>query len=109
MELSRRRLLQAACLLAAPWVAVGSLPAWSAPPVLLSVRHHGARGDGRARDTAAIQATIDYGTFADRETTDFSFALLRGRGVQHVGIVGPGRIDGNRRWRGGPKPIALKV
>jgi hypothetical protein len=22
--------------------------------------------------------------------------------------MGPGRIDGNRRWRGGPKPIALK-
>ena len=51
---------------------------------------------------------LAYEAFADRETTDFSFALLQGRGVQHVGIVGPGRIDGNRRSRGGPKPIALK-
>ena len=51
---------------------------------------------------------LEYATFADRETTDFSFALLQGRRVQHVGILGPGRIDGNRRSRGGPKPIALK-
>lgn len=28
--------------------------------------------------------------------------------LQHVGIFGPGRIDGNRTKRGGPKPIALK-
>lgn len=51
---------------------------------------------------------LEYESFADRETTDFSFALLQGRGLQHVGIDGPGRIDGNRRSRGGPKPIALK-
>jgi hypothetical protein len=51
---------------------------------------------------------LDYDSFADRETTDFSFALLQGRGVHHVAILGPGRIDGNRRSRGGPKPIALK-
>jgi glycosyl hydrolase family 28/pectate lyase-like protein len=51
---------------------------------------------------------LGYDTFADRETTDFSFALLQGRRLQHVSIVGPGRIDGNRRSRGGPKPIALK-
>jgi Pectate lyase superfamily protein len=124
------------------------------------VREHGARGDGRSKDTAAIQAAIDaaapggvvffppgdyvsgtlrlrdrlvlqlaagatlvaspddadfdphekleYATFADRETTDFRFALLQGRRLQHLDIVGPGRIDGNRRSRGGPKPIALK-
>ena len=51
---------------------------------------------------------LEYESFADRETTDFSFALLQGRGLQYVSIVGPGRIDGNRRSRGGPKPIALK-
>jgi hypothetical protein len=125
-----------------------------------SVRDHGARGDGKASDTAAIQRAIDaaapggvvlvppgeylsgtlhlrdrlvlrlaagatliasrddadfdpherleYQSFADHETTDFSFALLQGRRLQHVSIVGPGRIDGNRRSRGGPKPIALK-
>jgi hypothetical protein len=123
------------------------------------VRDHGARGDGKANDTAAIQRAIDaapggvvlfppgdyvsgtlhlrdrlvlrlaagatliaspddshfdayeklgYESFADRETSDFSFALLQGRTLQHLSIVGPGRIDGNRRSRGGPKPIALK-
>ena len=51
---------------------------------------------------------LAYKSFADRETTDFSFALLQGRALQHVAILGPGRIDGNRRSRGGPKPIALK-
>lgn len=51
---------------------------------------------------------LDYDAFADRETTDFHRALLRGRGLQHVSITGPGRIDGNRRSRGGPKLIALK-
>jgi polygalacturonase len=95
------------------------------------VRDHGARGDGKAKDTAAIQAaidaaapggvvffpsgdylsgtlrlrsrlrlrlaagatliaspddadfdpceTLDYEPFADRETSDFAFALLQGR------------------------------
>lgn len=49
-----------------------------------------------------------YETFADRETRDFSFALLQGRGLEEIAIVGPGRIDGNRRSREGPKPIALR-
>ena len=155
MDSSRRALLRGASLLALSW----PLPAGSGP-ARLGVREHGARGDGKAKDTAAIQAAIDragpggvvffppgdylsgtlrlrsrlvlrlaagatliaspddadfdphekleYESFADRETTDFSFALLQGRGLQHVTIDGPGRIDGNRRSRGGPKPIALK-
>src|SRR5262249_7290526 len=49
-----------------------------------------------------------YRSFADEETTDFSFALLRGQGLRNVRLLGPGRIDGNRTRRGGPKPIALK-
>ena len=152
---SRRALLRGASLLTVSW----PLPARSAP-TRLNVRDHGARGDGKAKDTAAIQAAIDaaspgsvvlfpsgdylsgtlrlrsriglqlaagatliaspndadfdphekldYETFTDRETTDFSFALLQGRGLDHVTISGPGRIDGNRRSRGGPKPLALK-
>jgi hypothetical protein len=158
MSLSRRALLRGAGLVAVPWLVTWPLQAGSAPAQ--NVREHGARGDGKARDTVAIQAAIDaaspggvvlfppgdyvsgtlhlrdrlvlklaagatlvaspddaefdpyeqldYDSFADRETTDFSFALLQGRGLHHVGIVGPGRIDGNRRSRGGPKPIALK-
>ena len=51
---------------------------------------------------------LAYESFADAETTDFAFALLRGRGLDDVAILGPGRIDGNRSWRTGPKPIALK-
>ena len=152
---SRRALLRGASLLALSW----PLPA-SSEPARLSVRDHGARGDGKTKDTAAIQAAIDaaapgsvvffpsgnylsgtlrlrsslvlrlaadatliaspddadfdpyeileYESFADRETTDFGFALLQGHRLQHVSIIGPGRIDGNRRSRGGPKPIALK-
>jgi hypothetical protein len=152
---SRRALLRGAGLLALSWPR----PAWS-EPVPSSVRDHGARGNGKVKDTAAIQAAIDaaapggvvyfpagdyvsgtlrlrsrlvlrlaagatlvasgddedfdpheeleYESFADRETTDFTFALLQGRGLQDLGLIGPGRIDGNRRSRGGPKPIALK-
>src|SRR5262249_34308102 len=51
---------------------------------------------------------LPYKSFADRETSDFTFALLQGRRLQQLSIIGPGRIDGNRRSRGGPKPIALK-
>jgi hypothetical protein len=159
VDTSRRALLRGAGLLSLPWLA-GSPRSARSEPAPLSVRAHGARGDGKVKDTAAIQAAVDaatpggvvffppgdylsgtlrlrshlvlhlaagatlvaspddadfdpyekleYETFADRETTDFTFALLQGRGLQHVGIVGPGRIDGNRRSRGGPKPIALK-
>src|SRR5437867_157542 len=52
---------------------------------------------------------LDYDSFSDEETTDFNFALIRGREVEHVAILGPGRIDMARTKRGGPKPIALKL
>ncbi|MBU6399754.1 MAG: right-handed parallel beta-helix repeat-containing protein [Verrucomicrobia bacterium] len=52
---------------------------------------------------------LSYHSFADSETTDFNFALLRGRDLEQVTLLGPGRIDGNRSKRGGPKPIALKL
>ena len=51
---------------------------------------------------------LDFKSYSDDETTDFHYALLRGQDVEHVGVVGPGTIDGNRIKRGGPKPIALK-
>jgi polygalacturonase len=51
---------------------------------------------------------LDYNSFSDQETTDFNFALLQGRDLDQISIVGPGQIDGNRAKRGGPKPIALK-
>jgi hypothetical protein len=159
VNLSRRAFLRGTGALTVPWLVASPLTARS-EPAPLSVRDHGARGDGKANDTAAIQHTIDaaapggvvlfppgdyvsgtlhlrdrlvlqltagatliasadnedfdpyekieYESFADRETTDFNFALLQGRRLQHLSILGPGRIDGNRRARGGPKPIALK-
>jgi len=159
VDLSRRALLRGVGLLTAWWVAPRRVSA-AGGSVQRNVREHGARGNGKAKDTAAIQAAIDaaapggvvffppgeyisgtlhlrsrvalrlaagavlvasandsdfdpyeelgYESFADRETTDFSFSLLQGRGAQQLTIDGPGRIDGNRRSRGGPKLIALK-
>ena len=51
---------------------------------------------------------LGYETFADDETSDHSFALIKGRDVKQIRLIGPGWIDGNRRKREGPKPIALK-
>jgi hypothetical protein len=159
VTLSRRVFLGGVGVFTASCLVSWPRRAWTAPAPR-SIRDHGARGDGKANDTAAIQAAIDaaapggvvffppgdylsgtlrlrerlvlklaagatlvaspedadfdphekldYDSFADRETTDFSFALLQGRRLQHLSIIGPGRIDGNRRSRGGPKPIALK-
>ena len=126
-----------------------------------NVRQFGAKGDGLAKDTKAIQAAVDtagalggtvhfppgnyfsgsvrlrshvtlfldagatlaasqdkadfdpyeklnFKSFSDEETTDFHYALVRGQDVEHIGITGPGTIDGNRTKRHGPKPIALK-
>ena len=126
-----------------------------------NVRQFGAKGDGQAKDTAAIQSAMEAAGVAggtvyvppgkylsgtvrfkshvtvfldagatlifspdrddfdplekldfkppdDDETSDFHYALLRGQNVEHVGVVGPGTIDGNRTKRKGPKPIAFK-
>jgi polygalacturonase len=126
-----------------------------------NVRQFGAKGDGLAKETKAIQAAIDaagafggtvyfppgkylsgtvrlksqvtlfldagatlaaspdkedfdpyeklnFKSFSDDETTDFHYALVRAQDVEHIGIIGPGAIDGNRTKRRGPKPIALK-
>jgi polygalacturonase len=51
---------------------------------------------------------LSFKSYSDDETTDFHYALLCGQDVEHVGVVGPGTIDGNRPKRHGPKPIALK-
>jgi len=159
VDLSRRALLRGVGGIISSWLVASPRDARGAPATR-NVRDHGARGDGKANDTAAIQAAIDaalpggvvlfppgdylsgtlrlrdhlvvrlaagatliaspddtafhpyeklgYESFADQETTDFRFALLQGRGLRDLGILGPGRIDGNRRARGGPKPIALK-
>ena len=159
-HLSRRALLGRAGILLGPVLL--SRARWAAgEPAPLDVRGFGATGNGKTKDTRAIQDALDaagrsggtiqfppgeyvsgtlrlrsrvtlrlaagaaliaspddgdfdpheelgYDSFADRETTDLSFALLQGRGLQQVRIVGPGRIEGNRSRRGGPKPIALK-
>jgi len=52
---------------------------------------------------------LGYDPHADKETSDFNHALLRGRDLTDVAIVGPGVIDMARTKRGGPKPIALKL
>ena len=167
MNRSRRAFLRRSVLaLAAPFMpapapAAAEAPARRSTPSRLSVRAHGARGDGQASDTRAIQLAIDaaarsratvyfppgrylsgtlrlrshttlhldagatlvasrddadfdpvenlgHESFADDETSSFRFALLQGLGLDHVRIVGAGRIDGNRTGRDGPKPIALK-
>jgi polygalacturonase len=155
----RRAFLLGAGALALPLLMPRAVA--GAAKAALDVRRHGARGDGRAKDTRAIQSAIDaaartggtvyfppgayvsgtlrmrsrttlrldagatliasrddadfdppekpgYDTFADVETRDFSFALLQGRGLRQIAIVGPGRIDGARSSREGPKPIALR-
>lgn len=51
---------------------------------------------------------LGHDPFSDPETSDFRFALVQGRDLARVSIVGPGWIDGNRSSRGGPKPIAFK-
>ena len=169
MSLSRKDfLLRSASAVLPVSVAASALGADtnSTPPSApgrpqFDVRQFGARGDGLARDTQAIQAAIDaaganggtvhfpsgrylsgtvrlkshvmlfldagavlaaspdpkdfapyekldFKSFSDDETTDFHYALVRAQDIEHIGIAGPGAIDGNRSKRHGPKPIALK-
>src|SRR5437867_11104956 len=51
---------------------------------------------------------LEYPSHADKETTYFHYGLLTGENIREVAIHGEGAIDGNRKKRGGPKPIALK-
>jgi Glycosyl hydrolases family 28/Pectate lyase superfamily protein len=51
---------------------------------------------------------LRFATASDLETVDFAHALLAGRELAQVAIIGGGVIDMNRDARVGPKPIALK-
>jgi|SRR5271157_1388793 len=51
---------------------------------------------------------LPYNPEADAETTYFNPSLFQFQGVENVCIKGGGTIDGNRRARLGPKPIAVK-
>ena len=51
---------------------------------------------------------LSYDSCSDPETTYFNSALIRAEDAHNFAIMGRGIIDGNRRKRHGPKPIALK-
>lgn len=59
-------------------------------------------------DDFAPHEALPFVSGSDHETIDFGHALLAGRDLERVAIVGTGVIDMNRRRRFGPKPIALK-
>jgi hypothetical protein len=52
--------------------------------------------------------TLDFKNDADRETSFFHHALVWAEDAERVAITGTGTIHGNRKRRGGPKPVALK-
>ena len=58
VNLSRRALLRGAGGIISSWLVASPRDAWGAPAPR-SVRDHGARGDGKANDTGAIQRAID--------------------------------------------------
>jgi len=62
------------------------------------------------RDNAAfdLQERLPWETHADVETSDFAHAVLAGRDLERVAIVGAGAIRMDRTVRWGPKPIALR-
>ena len=57
MAMRRREFLRMGA--AAVGVAAVVRPGWAATPISVSVKDHGAVGDGTAKDTQAIQAAID--------------------------------------------------
>ena len=55
-----------------------------------------------------VQERLPWETHADVETSDFAHAVLVGRDLAGVAIVGAGAIRMDRTVRWGPKPIALR-
>jgi polygalacturonase len=55
-----------------------------------------------------LQERLPWDTHADVETSDFAHAVLAGRDLERVAIVGAGAIRMDRTVRWGPKPIALR-
>jgi len=55
-----------------------------------------------------LQEKLPCDPHSDMETSDFAHALLAGRDLDGVRIVGEGTIDMERTFRWGPKPIALR-
>jgi hypothetical protein len=111
------RALQAAIDAAGPLGGIVSFPPGAYLSGTLRLRSHiTLRLDAGAtliaskadEDFDAVER-LPYDAFSDPETSDFRSALLQGRDLVDVTILGPGRIDGNRSSRGGPKPIALKL
>ena len=55
-----------------------------------------------------LQERLPWETHADVETSDFAHAVLAGRDLEQVAIVGAGAIRMDRTVRWGPKPLALR-